>query len=76
MKKILGFIIVFLMVFSVSSFSIDKPSKKKLSVKTEQLRKKNPRAGVKPRSKGGKNFKHRPKIQKQSRKVPNNMIKF
>lgn len=76
MKKIVGLIILFLLAFSLNSFSIDKPHKKPQSAKIERSGKHNAKSGIKPRSKGSRKSMHKPKVKRQSRKISNNMFKL
>ena len=75
MKKIVVFMMMFFLVFSINSLSQDKPPKANQSAKIEHSKSKNAKAGVNAKKKEFKKRMHRPRIKKQSRKIRNNMIK-
>lgn len=68
MKKIVIFLVAALLVFSVSSFSPDKPHKKTQSAKIEQGRKKNTKAGIKPRKSRSRKGVHKSKSNRQPKR--------
>jgi hypothetical protein len=75
MKKVIAFIIVFLLIFSIDGFSVDKPQKTHKNRKVEMTNKKSTRYGLKPLSKKSQKRMQKIRIKNHNQKKTNNMRK-
>jgi hypothetical protein len=75
MKKVIGLIMMFILIFPVDGFSLDKPIKTHKNRKIEMTNKKISRYGLKPLSKKSQKRMQKMRIKNHNQKKTNNMRK-
>jgi hypothetical protein len=75
MKKGIGLIMAFILIFSINGFSLDSPKKTPKNRKVEMTNKKSARYGLKPLSKKSQKRMQKLRIKNHNQKKTNNMRK-
>jgi hypothetical protein len=75
MKKVISLILVFILIFSIDSYSLDKPQKTPKNRKVESINKKSSRYGLKHLNKKALKRMQKLRIKNHKQKKSNNMRK-